>query len=126
MGAVGNDSDVQVINMAGVEAIPLPNDSWSRMVLTDKTVSGNQASLGYSIFRPGTVLSSVSHEVEELAYVLAGTGELRLENEVVTFGPHDALFIPPSTWHAVANTGNEDLVMVFFFPFPDYPPTRRR
>ena len=126
MGIVGKDTPVQIINMTNMEPIPLANDSWTRMVLTDKTVSGNGASLGYSIFRPGTVLSSVSHDVEELAYVIAGEGELRLENDVVTFGPHDALFIPPSTWHAVANTGDEELIMVFFFPFPDYPPTERR
>ena len=36
-----------------VEPIPLPGGSWSRMVLTDKSLSGNTASLGYSVFTPG-------------------------------------------------------------------------
>ena len=31
----------------------------------------------------------------------------------------------PGTF-AVANTGGEDVVMVFGFPHPDYPPTERR
>jgi quercetin dioxygenase-like cupin family protein len=96
------------------------------MVLTDKTLEGNRGALGYSVFTPGTVTSSVSHEVEELAYVIAGRGELRLEDGVVPFGPDDALFIPPHTWHAVAVSGEEDCVMVFTFPYPDYPPTERR
>jgi hypothetical protein len=26
----------------------------------------------------------------------------------------------------VANTGDEDMVMIFGFPYPDYPPTERR
>lgn len=126
MGTVSSETRVQVINMTDIDPIPLANNSWSKMVLTNKNVSDNHASLGYSIFRPGTVLTSVSHEVEELAYVVSGEGELRLEDQVVSFGPNDALFIPPSTWHAVVNTSNEDLIMVFFFPFPDYPPTERR
>lgn len=126
MGPVGNQSQVRVVNLSNVDPIPLANESWSRMVLNNRTIEGNKASLGYSVFRPGTVLGSVSHEVEELAYVVAGEGELRLEGDVVKFGPNDALFIPASTWHAVANTGNEELIMVFVFPFPDYPPTARR
>ncbi len=33
--------------------------------------------------------------------------------------------MPAGVWHAVANTGDEDVVMVFGFPHPDYPPTAR-
>ncbi|MFQ5409147.1 MAG: cupin domain-containing protein [Anaerolineales bacterium] len=119
-------SSVRVVKLEAVEPIPLPNESWSKMVLTDKTVEGNTSSLGYSVFRPGTELASVSHEVEEVAYVIAGCGELRLEDGVAPFEPHDALYIPPNTWHAVANTGDTDVIMVFGFPYPDYPPTERK
>ena len=119
-------SSVRVVKLKAVKPIPLPNESWSKMVLTDKTIAGNTSSLGYSVFRPGTELMAVSHEVEEVAYVIAGSGELRLEDQVVLFEPHDALYIPPHTWHAVANTGENDVIMVFGFPYPDYPPTERR
>jgi oxalate decarboxylase/phosphoglucose isomerase-like protein (cupin superfamily) len=44
----------------------------------------------------------------------------------VPFGPGQALFIPARIWHAVANTGDEDVIMVFTFRYPDYPPTARR
>ena len=118
-------SAVQVVKLDAVESIPLPNDSWSKMVITDNTVVGNTSSLGYSVFRPGTELVSVSHEVEEVAYVISGNGELRLIDDVVLFEPHDALYIPPNTWHAVANTGDTDVIMVFGFPHPDYPLTER-
>jgi oxalate decarboxylase/phosphoglucose isomerase-like protein (cupin superfamily) len=37
-----------------------------------------------------------------------------------------ALYVPAKIWHAVLNPGGEDLVMVFSFPSPDYPPTERR
>jgi quercetin dioxygenase-like cupin family protein len=123
---VGALMPVRVVNLNQVEPIPLPQGSWSRMLLTGRTAEGNRSSLGYSVFTPGTVLGMVSHDVEEVAYVVAGRGELRLEEGAVAFGPGDALFIPPRTWHAVANTGTEDVVMVFAFPHPDYPPTARR
>ena len=96
------------------------------MLLTSGQVEGNRSCLGYSVFTPGTVLSSVRHQTEEVAYVVGGRGELRLEDDVVSFRPGDAIYIPPSTWHAVANTGDEDVVMVFGFPHPEYPPTERR
>ena len=119
-------TQVKVVPMEQVEPIALPGGSWSRMVLTRDTVPEIKSALGFSIFKPGTETASVSHEVEEVAYVLEGEGELRLDDESVPFGPGQALFVPPHTWHAVANTGNQDVVMVFMFPYPDYPPTERR
>jgi quercetin dioxygenase-like cupin family protein len=112
---------VKVVHLAEAQAIELPGGSWSRMV-----AKGDASSLGYSVFTPGTVLQPVCHETEEVAYVVAGTGELRLDEESIPFAEGDALTIPAGVWHAVANTGAEDVVMVFGFPHPDYPPTERR
>jgi quercetin dioxygenase-like cupin family protein len=123
MGAVAG---VTTVKLEEVEPIPLPGGSWSRMVLNDKSLAGNSASLGYSVFTPGCVTALVSHETEEVAYVLSGSGELRLEEESVPFSAGQGLFIEAGTWHAVANTGSEDVIMVFGFPHPDYPPTERK
>lgn len=117
---------VRVVSLEEVAPVELPGGSWSRMVLTGATAPGTGSSLGYSVFRPGTVTAMVAHEVEELAFVVQGRGELRLETGAVPYGPGQALYIPPRTWHAVANTGEEDVIMVFTFPHPDYPPTERR
>lgn len=115
----------RAIGLDEVERIDLGDDSWSRMVVTEETAPETDSSLGFSRFTPGTTTDQVRHEVEELAYVLAGEGELRVPDGTVEFGPDDALYIPPETWHAVANTGDRDVVMVFTFPYPDYPPTDR-
>ena len=117
---------VSVVALGEVDPIELPQGSWSRMLVTEGRVGGNAASLGYSVFTPGTELAPVRHETEEVAYVVSGSGELRLDGEAVPFGPGHALHIPAGIWHAVANTGDEDVVMVFGFPYPDYPPTERR
>ena len=117
---------VTTVRLAEVEPIELPQGSWSRMLVTDARVGGNASSLGYSVFRPGTVLAPVKHETEEVAYVVSGSAELRLDDGTVPFRQGDAVHIPAGVWHAVANTGDEDVVMVFGFPHPDYPPTERR
>lgn len=126
-------TSVTVVELEDVAPVELPRGSWSRMVLNSRTLAANASSLGYSIFTPGCVTAMVCHETEEVAYVLSGSGELRLDPpapgtaaEVVPFAGGQGLFIPAGVWHAVANTGTEDVAMVFGFPHPDYPPTQRR
>jgi len=122
---MGPVSPVSVVPLADVDPIPLPGDSWSRMLVTGTRVPGTASSIGYSVFTPGTELAAVRHQTEEVAYVVSGAGELRLDDGAVGFRAGDALHIPAGVWHAVANTGDEDVVMVFGFPHPDYPPTDR-
>ena len=116
---------VTVVALDEVEPIELPRGSWSRMLVTGER-AGSASSLGYSLFTPGTVTTAVRHETEEVAYVVAGSGELRLDEGAVPFAAGEALHIPAGVWHAVANTGEEDVLMVFGFPHPAYPPTERR
>jgi quercetin dioxygenase-like cupin family protein len=125
VGAVGRET-VKTVKLEDVDPIPLPAGSWSRMVLNASSLGGNTSSLGYSVFTPGCVTAMVAHETEEVAYVVSGSGELRLDGEKVPFAAGQGLFVPAGVWHAVANTGHEDVIMVFGFPHPDYPPTERR
>lgn len=117
---------ISVVPLESVAPIPLPNGSWSRMLLTGERVEGIVASLGYSVFTPGTVTGMVAHDKEEIAFVVVGSGELRTDGDPVPFAADQAIHIPPDLWHAVANTGEVDLVMVFGFSYPAYPPTERR
>lgn len=94
-------------------------------MLTGPRVS-SASSLGLSSFAAGTATAMLSHEVEELAYVVSGQGELRTDEGALRYGPGDALYIPARVWHAVVNDGDEAVSMVFAFPHPDYPPTARR
>ena len=119
-------SDVTVIPLTDVEPVQLAGGSWSRVLVADKTVGGNVSALGYSVFRPGTSTADLSHETEELAYIVSGRGVIRLEDRDVPVAAGQALYVPAKIWHAVLNQGGEDLVMVFSFPSPDYPPTERR
>jgi len=114
-----------VVPVEDVPPIELPGGSWSRLVLTGERVA-SATTLGFSSFAPRTATPMLAHETEELAYVVSGEGELRMDDGSVSYSPGTALFVPARVWHAVANTGDEPVTMVFVFPHPDYPPTERR
>lgn len=119
-------SRAEVVSLEDVDPVELPMGSWSRLLVTERTVAGNASSLGYSVFKPGTVSADLSHSAEELAFVVGGSGVLRLEDGQLEVRAGQALYIPAGAWHTVVNEQDEDLVMVFAFPTPDYPPTQRR
>jgi putative monooxygenase len=122
---VGRLGGVQVVPAGDVPPIELPGGSWSRVVLNAERV-GSATALGLSSFAPHTATAMLSHSTEELAYVISGAGELRLDSGSLPYGPGQALYVPAGVWHAVVNTGDEPVTMVFAFPGPDYPPTDRR
>jgi quercetin dioxygenase-like cupin family protein len=115
-----------VVSLHDVDPVELPLGSWSRLLVTERTVAGNASTMGYSVFKPGLIAADLAHSVEELAFVVGGRGTIRLEDGQLEVHAGEALFIPARMWHTVVNDGDEDLVMVFSFPSPDYPPTERR
>lgn len=122
MGRLGG---VRVVPLEDVAPIELPGGSWSRVLLTGERV-GSQTALGFSSFAPHTSTAMLSHETDELAYVVSGEGELQMDDGVAPYSAGSALYVPAGVWHAVVNTGAEPVTMVFVFPHPDYPPTARR
>jgi quercetin dioxygenase-like cupin family protein len=117
---------VRIVKLNSVEAIPLPNQSWSKKLLTQATAGAKKCMLGVSSFKPGTVTALLIHEEEELAYVLTGNGKIRLENRDIPYAAGEGIYIPPGIAHAVVNDGQEEVIMVFTFSYPDYPPTQKK
>jgi quercetin dioxygenase-like cupin family protein len=65
---------------------------------------------------PGGRLGWHTDATEETQYILAGTGELRLEDGTKhTVGPGSVFVIPTPVRHDLANTGKETLRAVAFF-----------
>lgn len=114
---------VQVLSWSEVPAIDVGNGSWSRLVITDESVGAQKAMLGISTFTPGTDTPQKVHTEEEFCYILSGQGRITIGDEYVEYGPGSFLFIPAGVPHGVANPGPEDVVMVFGFSWPTYPPT---
>lgn len=68
----------------------------------------------------------IAHATSEVMYVAQGTGRLHTDQGNLDFERGQAIFIPAASWHALENTGAEDLVSVFSFPLPGRPPTRTK
>ena len=57
----------------------------------------------------GATTAHYHPRTEELYYVVAGRGRMRLAAEERDVGPGDCVVIPPGTEHKLTNTGDEDL-----------------
>jgi quercetin dioxygenase-like cupin family protein len=119
-------SKVTVVASESVPKNEYPGGAWSRLLITNASVEGNRSTLGHSHFPPGAATDPIVHEIEEVCLVTSGRGELRTDSGDYPFAAGDAIHIPAGVWHSVVNGGEEPVTMVFGFPHPEYPPTRRK
>ncbi len=115
---------VKIIELAKIQAIDAGGGSWLKELLTGNTVGSKKAMLGYSTFTPGTNTEQKIHTEEEHAFILKGKGFLTVRDQKIGFQKDSALFIPPGVPHGILNEGPEDVVMVYVFSHPQYPPTQ--
>lgn len=116
-----------VVALDEIEPIALGGGSWSRVLVNNATTPSTGTTLGYSVFAPQTSTQHMSHRVEELAYVVSGSGWIQLDDHKVRVEAEGACHIPAGVWHSVVNDSpGADLAMVFVFASPDYPETERR
>ncbi len=60
----------------------------------------------------GSTLEHFHPKTEEIYFITAGTGRMRLEEETRDVQPGDAIAIPPGMKHKIWNTGNEPLKLL--------------
>ncbi|MBA7701896.1 hypothetical protein ES703_110643 [subsurface metagenome] len=114
---------VKVISLKEGERINLENKSWSCHLLNKNIVGSKKVMLGVSTFTPGTDTPQKVHEEEELCFVIKGKGSITVGEKEIPYSSSSAIYIPPGVPHGVRNTGDEDVVMVYVFSYPEYPPT---
>jgi mannose-6-phosphate isomerase-like protein (cupin superfamily) len=57
----------------------------------------------------GSTLEHYHMQTEEIYYITAGTGRMRIEKEIRDVKPGDAIAIPPGQKHKIWNTGKDTL-----------------
>jgi len=102
----------------------LPGGSKLIELLSNKTVGTKKMMLGFSTFKQGADTEKKIHTEEECAFIISGKGKITLKNSEVEFEPNSAVYIPPGVAHGVRNDGPDDVVMVYTFSHPEYPPTK--
>jgi quercetin dioxygenase-like cupin family protein len=93
------------------------------------TCGGNNAVQSSTIvyeIEPGGHLGWHTDATEETQYIIAGTGELRMEDGKHPVGPGSVFALPANVRHDLANTGKETLRAVAFFAAAMFTPEFRR
>lgn len=119
-------AEIKVIPKGEGKKVDLQGGSWSLQMVTSDTAGSAKSMLGVSTFKPGSSTEQMIHEEEEMCYILLGKGCLAVGNETYEYKEGEALYIPAGVPHGVHNTGEGDLVMVFVFSSPEYPPTSKK
>ena len=64
------------------------------------------------ILYPGSAIGYHYQESDEIFYILAGHGEMKMNNETFQVNAGDAILTRPGNWHGLKPTGNDSLVVI--------------
>ncbi len=78
----------------------------------DKQSVDLRYSLAHAIVAVGQ--SSIPHALStsEVYYILSGTGEMQIDEEIQTVAPGDMIYIPPNARQLIRNVGNDAIVFL--------------
>jgi mannose-6-phosphate isomerase-like protein (cupin superfamily) len=97
-------------NLVEIEAFITKDGSEIRELLSPRISAVRQQSLAEARVPAGGSTREHYHvATEEIYYITAGTGRMRLEQEWRDLRPGDAIAIPPGRRHKLWNTGQEPL-----------------
>lgn len=98
---------MDVINIHEVEAFTTKDGSEIRELLAERNSCVRNQSLAEARLPIGSTTTAHYHpQAEEIYYILAGHGSMRIGEESRDVGPGDAIAIPPGATHQIKNTGN--------------------
>jgi mannose-6-phosphate isomerase-like protein (cupin superfamily) len=93
-----------------VAAFTTKDGSEIRELLAHRNSCIGKQSLAEARLPPGAATRPHYHAAtEEIYYVLAGTGRMRIGDAERLVGPGDAIAIPPGSVHTIANVGSDTL-----------------
>ena len=83
----------------------------AQMIL-DQRILKEIGFLAIATLAPGKEIEAHVDPMEEIYFVLTGSGEMGVDDESRQVGPGDATWIPTRSSHSLLNNGNEDLVIL--------------
>lgn len=87
---------------------------WKTLLSGERTPTGDMT-MGLGEIPPGEQLLQHRHAEAETYYILAGRGEMYMENETWTVDAGTAVFIPGNAQHALRNVGDVSLRFLYVF-----------
>src|SRR5438105_4009455 len=102
--------EMDVKNLDDVPAFTTKDGSEIRELLAHRnSVIRNQSLAEARVPVGGSTLEHYHAKTEEIYYITAGAGRMRIENETRDVAPGDAIAISPGSRHKIWNIGNETL-----------------
>ena len=83
----------------------------AQMIL-DRRILKEIGFLATARLAPGRRIEPHIDPMEEIYFIMNGEGEMGVDEEKRHVVPGDAIWIPTGSSHGLANTGNEDLVIL--------------
>lgn len=83
----------------------------AQMILDRRTLK-EIGFLAIASLKPGKEIEAHVDPMEEIYFVLSGSGEMRVDGEARAVKPGDAVWIPTGASHALLNDGEEDCVIL--------------
>ena len=104
---------MDIHNLADVAAFTTKDGSEIRELLAHRNSCIKHQSLAEARLPVGASTTPHYHpKTEEIYYLLVGTGQMRIGDEVCDVRPGDAVAIPPGAVHQITNTGDEMLTFL--------------
>lgn len=116
---------VRVVHETSIPETPLNGAGSQRVLLGTPRGDDSPILVGVTRVNGGCTTELIEHDVAEFAYVVSGAGVLLTDRSEHPFGPGSALLIDARCWHAIC-ADEREVVMLFGFPCPYLPATRRR
>ena len=104
---------MEIRNINEVPAFTTKDGSEIRELLAHRNSSIKNQSLAEARVAPGSTTAPHFHPLtEEIYYILEGTGEMMIADQVQVVVPGDAIAIAPGEIHSIKNTGEQILLFL--------------
>ena len=102
-----------VVNRQRAAIINTPHGSEIRPLVDRTTSNIERCSLAEEVLPVGSCVGRHHHlETEEIYYILQGSGEMTVGDEVRAVEAGDAIFIPRGQTHTLSNTGQTPMTLL--------------
>jgi quercetin dioxygenase-like cupin family protein len=98
----------------------LPDRGWVgmdvRWLVTKETVGATATVFGVTIFPPGAKHDIHRHpNAEEVEYLVSGSGTAYVDDDVISLGPGEVVFVPRNSYHGFENSSEAEVVMAWCY-----------
>jgi mannose-6-phosphate isomerase-like protein (cupin superfamily) len=102
-----------IVNRKDSKILNTPQGSEIRPLIDRTTSDIAQCSLAEEILPPGKTVPRHHHEIlEEIYYILQGSGVMTVGEESKIVSSGDAIFIPKNQVHSLTNTGEDEMKLL--------------